>query len=439
MNARGPAVSRGQRLAGRFTPPGDKSITHRAVLFGLLAAGETVIHGPNAGEDCANSLAAAGALGARVGRGSGTWTLRGAGGSLRAPDATIDCGNSGTAMRLLAGIAAGQPFATGLAGDASLSRRPMARIVAPLRAMGARIETAPGERPPLRITGGSLTGRAHVLEIPSAQVATSVLLAGLRASGVTSVEIPGPARDHTERMLPAFGVGLEIETRANGGRRVAVRGGASLRAAAVQVAGDFSAAAFLFVAAACEPGASVTATGVSLNPTRTGLLDVLEAMGADVRIERAHEAAGEPVGDVTVTGPESLRPFDVPAAWVPRLVDEVPAWAVLASAARGTSRLCDAAELRVKESDRLAAMARGLGGCGIAVRERSDGLEVTGGQAHGARIAAELDHRIVMAFAALGARTPDPMRFDDVATVATSFPGFFRVLASLGASVEDAA
>jgi 3-phosphoshikimate 1-carboxyvinyltransferase len=435
---RTPAVRRARALSGEFVPPGDKSITHRAVLFGLLADGETRISGPNAGEDCRGSLAAAAAFGARTARDGADWRVLGCGGALRECGSPVDCGNSGTTMRLLAGVAASSPFTTHLTGDASLLRRPMGRVVEPLRAMGAVVEAGEGGRPPLAVRGGSLRGIDYDVPVASAQVATCVLLAGLSASGPTTVRLPGPARDHTERMLPAFGVPLVVTALPNGGRQVRLAGAASLRACDVRVPGDFSSAAFLLAAAAAEPGAEVTVRGVSLNPTRTGLLDVLAAMGAEPVIARRTDAAGEPVGDVTVRGPEALKPFDVPPEWVPRLVDEVPAWVVLASAAPGVSRITGAGELRVKESDRIVALARNLAACGIEAQELPDGLEVTGGTPRGARIEAHLDHRIVMAFAALGTRTASAMTFDDVSSVETSFPGFFSVLGALGAGVEEA-
>jgi 3-phosphoshikimate 1-carboxyvinyltransferase len=305
--------------------------------------------------------------------------------------------------------------------------------------MGARVE-GQGEActPPLEVTGGALHGIRHELPMASAQVATCVLLAGLAASGGTTVRLPGPARDHTERLLPAFGVVLEVSPLAGGGREVAVRGGSALSAAAVRVPGDFSAAAFLLAAAAAEPGARVTARGVSLNPTRTGFLDVLREMGAGIEVHGAGaEAAGaEPQGDVTVTGPERLRAFDVPPDWVPRLVDEAPAWAVVASAAHGVSRLRGAAELRVKESDRIAAIAAGLGAAGLDCEELPDGLAITGGRARGGgRVETLGDHRIAMAFAALASRLEEPLWLDDVASVPTSDPHFLETLAALGAEV----
>lgn len=422
---------------GEFAPPGDKSITHRALLFGLLADGATRVSGANPGEDCARSAAAAAVLGARLERTADGWELHGTGGALRVPDRPLDCGNSGTTLRLLAGIVAAHPFSSTLSGDASLSRRPMRRIAEPLIRMGATLSGQGDDcTPPLSVRGGGLRGIDYAVPMASAQVATCTLLAGLAASGETRVTLPGPARDHSERMLPAFGVVLEREDHTNGGRTVRVRGGQSLRGTDVRVPGDFSAAAFLFAAAAAEPGASVIARGVNLNPTRTGFLDVLRAMGAEVAIAHERVAAGEPAGDVRVTGPDQLKAFDVPEDWFPRMVDEAPAWAVLAAAASGTSRLAGAAELRVKESDRIASIAAGLRAAGIAVAETADGLAVTGGTPRGgARIATHHDHRIAMAFAVLGCRTREPLWFDDLSSVPTSYPGFFETLAALGGGV----
>lgn len=426
-----------------FTPPGDKSITHRAVLFGLLADGITRVRGANPGEDCASSANAAAALGATVTPCEGGWDVRGTAGALHAPGHDIDAGNSGTTLRLLAGIVAPQPFRTRFVGDASLSRRPMRRIAEPLGRMGARVE-GQGESltPPLTVHGGALTGIDYDVPMASAQVATCTLLAGLAASGVTRVTLPGPARDHTERMLPAFGVALERHELSNGGRRVVVQGGSRLVATDVQVPGDFSSAAFFLAAAAMTPGAQVTARGVNLNPTRTGLLDVLEAMGASISITAPRDAAGEPVGDVTVTGPGELQPFTVPALWLPRMVDEAPAWVLLAAAASGTSRLTGASELRVKESDRIASLAAGLRALGLEAQESADGLAVTGGTPRGGvRIVTHHDHRIAMAFAALASRCDEPVWFDDLASVPTSYPGYFETLAALGGALvpEDAA
>jgi 3-phosphoshikimate 1-carboxyvinyltransferase len=430
-------VQRGRPLAGSFTPPGDKSITHRALLLGLLAAGTTRVSGANRGEDCAHTAACVAALGAGVTATGDGWEVRGVAGAVGEPREPLACGNSGTTMRLLAGIVAARPFTTRLTGDASLSRRPMRRIAEPLARMGAAVQ-GQGERctPPLTVRGATLAGADHVLAIASAQVASCVLLAGLAARGTTRVTLPGPARDHTERLLPAFGVAIARAELAHGGRTVAVEGGAALRATDVPVPADPSAAAFLWAAAAAEPGAAVTARGVGVNPTRTAFLDVLREMGAGVEVTPRADAAGEPIADVRVTGPERLRAFEVPEAWVPRLIDEVPAWVVVASAATGTSRLRGAGELRVKESDRLTALAAGLAALGITCEEHRDGLAVEGGVPRGGRIEARLDHRIAMAFAALGCRAREPVRIDDVTSIATSFPGYLELLASLGAGVE---
>lgn len=432
-----PVVRRGRPVHGRFRPPGDKSITHRAILFGLLAEGRTTTEHANPGEDCESSASCAVALGAQVhGEGAHVAIAGRAGRLTAAAGAQLDCGNSGTTLRLLAGVLAGQPLDVTLSGDASLNRRPVARVIEPLTRMGAVFEAAGGGRtPPLRVRGGRLHGIDYDVPVASAQVATAVLLAGLAAEGTTRVSLPGPARDHTERMLPAFGVPLHVEPLAGGGRRVTLEKAATLRATEVRVPGDFSSAAFLLAAAAATPGARVTAADVNLNPTRTGFLDVLREMGAVVTVERERVDAGEPVGDVTVGGPEALRAFDVPPEWVPRLVDEAPAWVVVASAARGTSRLTGAAELRVKESDRIAALAAGLARVGVRARELPDGLEVEGGPVGGGRIEAHLDHRIVMAFGALGARSDAGITFDDASSALTSFPDYFRVLIGLGADV----
>jgi 3-phosphoshikimate 1-carboxyvinyltransferase len=428
-------VHPGPPLAGRWLPPGDKSITHRAVLLGLLAGAPVRVTGANPGADCASSLACAGALGAVVEGAGEAWSLTAP--SLVEPAGALDCGNSGTTLRLFAGLLAAQPFRTVLTGDGSLVRRPVDRIIVPLRMMGASLKGREGDRlPPLEIRGAHLRPIRYRLPIASAQVASCILIAGLSAAGETEIEIPGPARDHTERMLSASGVALESQPGPNGGRRVSVGGPQRPRGATFRIPGDFSAAAFFLAAAAATPGAEVTATSVGLNPSRTGFLDVLEAMGAPVSRGAVHEEMGEPVGDVTVRGPASLRPFDVPPEWVPRLIDEAPAWAVVASAAPGRSRLTGASELRVKESDRIALLARNLGVLGLTARELPDGLEVEGGVAGGGRVESGGDHRIAMAFAALGTRARGGVTIDDATQVITSYPGFARDLAALGGRLE---
>jgi len=437
MSADSLLVHPGPPLSGSLTPPGDKSITHRAYLCALLAEGDSTITGANPGADCAATLAAAGMLGLERRSSADGVRLSGCGMQPREPETVIDCGNSGTTLRLLAGILAAQPFLSVLTGDASLNRRPVARVVEPLRRMGASLWARSGDRlPPLAIRGARLRPLRYELPIPSAQVASCVLLAGLFAEGETSVAIPGPARDHTERLLRALGVVVEERALPGGGRQVAVTGPVRFRGARLRVPGDFSAAAFFLAAAAAIPGARVTATNVNLNPLRTGLLDVLEAMGAGVEREAVRLECGEEVGAVTVTGPDRLRAFDVPAEWVPRLVDEVPAWVIAATSAAGVSRIRGAQELRVKESDRLSALARNLAALGVEVREHTDGLEITGGPVGGGVIAAEHDHRMAMTFATLGIRARAPIRIDGAATIATSYPDFAETLGSLGGRVE---
>jgi 3-phosphoshikimate 1-carboxyvinyltransferase len=421
-------------FGGRFRPPGDKSITHRAYLFGAMHAAPITIEHANPGADCQSSLACVRALGARV----GSNVVHGVGSGLTDPGRVLDCGNSGTTLRVLAGILAGQTFTSTLAGDESLNRRPVGRIVEPLRAMGAQVHAAADDRlPPLTVRGGALRGIEHRVPVASAQVLSCVLLAGLFARGTTTVEIPGPARDHTERMLGALGVPLTIEQLPGGGRRVSVDGPHALDAQprSWRIPGDFSSAAFFLSVAAGIPGSRVTASEVGLNPTRTGLLDVLERMGAQVTRRLLREELGEPVGEVTVEGTSNLRAVDVSAADLPRWIDEVPAWIAAAAVARGRSRISGAGELRVKESDRISAIANGLQAIGIAVRETPDGLEIEGGRPVGGKVDARGDHRIAMAFATMGLLARDPIQVDDVAAIETSFPEFADVFTDLGGEV----
>jgi 3-phosphoshikimate 1-carboxyvinyltransferase len=327
-----------------------------------------------------------------------------------------------------------------LTGDASLRRRPVARVIEPLRQMGAQLWARDGDRlPPLAIRGAALHGIAYCLPVASAQVASCLLLAGLFATGRTRVELPGPARDHTQRMLPAFGVPVLAATGPPGsGGSIAVEGPARPTGARVAVPGDFSAAAFFLAAAAATPGATVTARDVNLNPTRTGLLDVLERMGARVERSRVRDACGEPVGDVSVIGPDALRASDIDAGEVPTLIDEVPAWVVAASAARGTSRIRGAEELRVKEGDRLALLGANLARLGIGAEETADGLAVTGGAVGGGSVDAGGDHRIAMAFAVLAGRARGPVTVTGAGAIPTSYPGFADTLAALGGDIDVA-
>lgn len=431
-------VHPGRGLNGTVTPPGDKSITHRAYLFGGLAEGETRVEGGNHGADCESTLACLEALGVGVEREGGAVRIRGGAMRFVRPPHPLDCGNSGTTLRLLAGPLAGQSFASSLAGDASLNRRPVDRVIEPLRIMGATLRARDGDRlPPLEIQGGPLRPIDYAVKSNSAQVASCVLLAGLFAPGTTTVRI-GPARDHTERLLPRFGIEVENRGVADAGVRArSVRGPAVLRAATVEVPGDFSAAAFFLAGAAATPGASVTAHGVTLNPTRTGLLDVLRRMGATVTTRDLRDPEGEPVGQVTVQGPERLVATDIPAAALPTLVDEVPAWAMAAALAHGDSRIEGAGGLRVKETDRLAALATQLQALGIAIDESRDGLVIHGGRVMGGEVEADGDHRIAMAFAVLATRAAGPVTIRGAREIATSFPGFVAALRGLGAHAEE--
>jgi 3-phosphoshikimate 1-carboxyvinyltransferase len=429
-------VHPGPALAGEVRLPGDKSITHRAILLALMGEGETRVTGANPGADCASTLAAAEALGVVAESHGDELTLRH--GTLHAPAHVLDCGNSGSTLRMLAGVLAGLPFEATLDGDDSLRRRPVGRVITPLRAMGAMLHARDSDRlPPLTVRGGVTRPFRGRLEVPSAQVASAVTFAAMRAVGESVIEIPGPARDHTERMLVAAGIPLREEPLPDGGRRVTLTGPVAAGSRVIDVPGDLSAAAFFLAAAATRPGARVTARGVGLNPTRSGLLDVMRAMGASVRVTPVASRGGEPRGDVTVEG-GALEAFEIPPAWLPRLVDEVPAWVILAAHARGTSRLTGATELRLKESDRLATLATGLATLGIAVREHPDGLEITGGVCGGGTVTSAGDHRIAMTFAVLATGAREPITIDDTRSIATSFPGFEPALASLGARLDPA-
>ncbi|MCB2099449.1 MAG: 3-phosphoshikimate 1-carboxyvinyltransferase [Rhodobacterales bacterium] len=431
-----------QALTGDIPVPGDKSISHRALMLGALAVGETRITGLLEGEDVLRTAAAMEALGATVTRdGPGAWRVSGRGVSgLREPDDVLDMGNSGTGARLLMGLLAGHPFTTVLTGDGSLRSRPMARVTTPLAAMGATFVGRSGGRMPLAVTGAAdLLPLEYVLPVASAQVKSAVLLAGLHAPGETRVIEPEPTRDHTELMLRHFGAQVRVEDRPDGTRLVAVTGQPELTARDVVVPGDVSSAAFPLAAALTVPGSAVTLRTIGLNPLRAGLIDTLRDMGADITIANPRTEAGEPVGDLVVrAGP--LMGVDVPPGRAPRMIDEYPVLAAVAASARGTTRMTGLGELRVKESDRLAAMARGLAACGVAVEETADSLTVhgTGGTAApagGAVVDAELDHRIAMSFLVLGLAAAAPVSVTGADAIATSFPGFTDLMGGLGARI----
>jgi 3-phosphoshikimate 1-carboxyvinyltransferase len=417
-------VAPGGTVAGVVTVPGDKSISHRALMLGALAEGRTHVTGFLAGEDCLATARALAALGVRMERPAETevWIDGRGTAGLAAAAVPLDMGNAGTAMRLMMGVLAPQRFDSTLVGDASLMRRPMERVAGPLRRMGARIDTHEG-RPPVRIHGTPhLNGIEYTLPVASAQVKSALLLAGLSATGRTALTEPAPSRDHTERMLRAFGVELSQQ-----GGAIILEGGQLLRATTLAVPADFSSAAFFLVAGALAAERPLKIVNVGVNPTRTGLLELLQLMGADIRVLPRPVATGhnaEPVADIEVRrGP--LQGITVPERLVPLAIDELPVFFIAAAAAHGETLVRGAGELRVKESDRLAAMAAGLATLGVEHQLLPDGLRIRGTpQFSGGRIDSLGDHRIAMAFAVAALRARAPIEIDDVANVATSFPGF---------------
>ena len=422
-------ASPGAPLRGELDIPGDKSVSHRAVMFAALADGVSKIDGFLEGEDTRATAAIFSKLGVRVETPSPSQRIvHGVGvDGLQAPDGPLDCGNAGTGMRLLAGLLAAQRFNSVLVGDASLSKRPMRRVTAPLSKMGARIDTEEGGLPPLRIHGGqALQGIDYTLEVASAQVKSALLLAGLYADGQTVVHEPHPTRDYTERMLAAFGVDIEFSP-----GHARLRGGQRLRATDIAVPADFSSAAFFLVAASIVPGSELRLRAVGLNPRRTGLLIALRAMGADITEENRSEQGGEPVADLVVRH-APLHGIEVPEAIVPDMIDEFPALFVAAACAQGATVVRGAAELRVKESDRLAAMATGLRALGLRVDETPDGATIFPGAMQAGTIDSHGDHRIAMAFAVAAQRAQGEVRVGDIANVATSFPGFDTLATRVG-------
>ncbi|TMC28552.1 MAG: 3-phosphoshikimate 1-carboxyvinyltransferase [Chloroflexi bacterium] len=436
-------------IAGTLRVPGDKSIAHRALILGALADGDSIITGLPEGQDVRATVAGLRSLGVRLSpvspRGSG-WGLRvspapssgQSGWGFATPHGPLDCANSGTTMRLLAGLLAGSRVSATLDGDASLRRRPMARIIEPLRRMGARLDSNDG-RAPLIVTGTALQGRHHVLPVASAQVKSAILLAGLAASGPTTIVEPEPTRDHTERLLTAMGADLRVNSfppplageGRGGGHTIELRPShRPLRPLDLGVPGDVSSAAFWMAAAAMRPGWSVTIQGVGLNPTRTAFLGLLEAMGAEVVVELA-SAEIEPLGSVTVVG-HQLHAIEVGPADVAAAVDEIPALIAVATQAVGVTRIDGAAELRLKESDRIAGMADGLRRMGTAVDERPDGISVHGPAAlRGATVSSNGDHRIAMALAIAGLTASGPTTIEDADCVAVSYPDFFTQLRAI--------
>ncbi len=415
-------VQRAPLIEADIEVPGDKSISHRSAMFAALSDGACRLRNYLPGEDCLGTLRVLRQLGVTIESLSPTEHLvHGVRGRFTEPQADLDCGNSGTTMRLMSGLLAAQPFRCRLTGDASLSRRPMRRIMEPLQQMGAVFEAeGEGGCPPLVVRGtAGLKPLAYRLPVPSAQVKSAILLAGLFADGITTVDQPVPTRDHTERLLEYFGVPV---TRA--GTSVSVRGGTLPRARDVDVPGDVSSAAFWLVAAATQPGSSVRVSNLGLNPTRTGILAVLLRMGAKLREEEQTRGPGEPCGRIEIVG-RSLRGTEIGGAEIPNVIDELPVLAVAGALAGGTTVIKDAAELRVKESDRLAVVARHLTAMGADVTEHPDGLEIRGGRPlHGARLASHGDHRIAMAFAIAGLFADGETVIENASCVETSYPGF---------------
>ncbi len=417
-------IRKAPALSCELEVPGDKSISHRSVMLASLADGPCVVRGFLPGEDCLSTKEAFRALGVKIERpAQTTLIIHGTGGRFIQPAQEIDCGNSGTTMRLLSGLLAAQPIQTRLTGDASLAKRPMKRILDPLSRMGAHI-VAEGaqDRPPLRIEGAQLRGIDYTSPVASAQVKSAILLAGLFASGSTSVTEPHLSRDHTERMFEYFGIPLKRE-----GLKVTINGGSRPQPRDFRVPGDVSSAAFWLVAAAAQPGARLRVNRVGLNPSRTGLLGTLARMGARVR-EFEHGNSGEPFGTIEIEG-TALRATRIAGKEIPNVIDELPVLAVAAALAEGTTIISDAAELRVKETDRLAAIASHLTAMGVPVVEKPDGLEITGGQPlRGARLDSLGDHRIAMAFAIAGLFAEGETVITGTDCVNTSYPGFYDVL-----------
>lgn len=425
-------VAPGGRLQGSVRVPGDKSISHRSIMLGAIAEGATEITGFLEGEDSLATLNAFRQMGVKIeGPQQGRVTVHGVGlHGLKAPSGPLDLGNSGTSMRLLAGLLAGQPFDVVMTGDASLSRRPMRRVTTPLAQMGARIEATGQGTPPLRSHGGTrLKGIDYVMPMASAQVKSCLLLAGLYAEGHTCVTEPAPSRDHTERMLMGFGYPVEYKA-----DKVCVSSGHRLAGTTIDVPADISSAAFFMVGASIAEGSDLILEHAGINPTRVGVINILRLMGADIEIRHLREAGGEPVADIRVRS-SRLHGVVIPCDQVPLAIDEFPALFIAAACAEGETVLMGAEELRVKESDRIQVMADGLVALGINAVPTPDGMVIQGGRLQGGRINSHGDHRIAMSFAMAALRASGPIMVDDCANVATSFPGFIELARRAGLDI----
>jgi 3-phosphoshikimate 1-carboxyvinyltransferase len=425
-------VQPGGRLHGRLRVPGDKSISHRSIMLGSLAEGRTQISGFLEGEDSLATLAAFRAMGVCIeGPTGGRVSIEGVGlHGLQAPSTPLDLGNSGTSMRLLTGLLAGQRFDSTLIGDRSLSRRPMGRVIAPLTEMGAVIKSREGGTAPLKIHGGrALRGIEYAMPVASAQVKSSILLAGLYAEGQTCVTEPSPTRDHTERMLAAMGYAVNAS-----GNRICLAGGGRLDGVQIEVPADISSAAFFLVGASIAAGSDLLLTHVGINPTRTGVLEILRSMGADIELQHVREVGGEPVADIRVRQAQ-LKGIEIPPHLVPLAIDEFPVLFVAAASAAGRTVLTAAEELRVKESDRIQVMADGLQALGVDARPTADGMIIQGGRLRGGTVDSHGDHRIAMAFAMAALVADAPVTVHDCANVSTSFPGFVALARDAGVEI----
>lgn len=429
-------VQPGGQLSGSFRVPGDKSISHRSIMFGSIADGITRVSGFLQGEDSLNTLRAFRAMGVEIDgpTAEGEVTIHGVGiDGLKAPAAPIDLGNSGTSIRLMSGLLAGQAFDVELSGDRSLSKRPMKRVTDPLALMGARIDTAEGGKPPLKVHGGSkMQGIDYDMPMASAQVKSCLLLAGMYASGITCVTEPATTRDHTERMLNAFSYPVKTE-----GNRMCISGGGRLTACDIDVPADISSAAFFLVAASIAENSDITLQHVGVNPTRTGVIDILKLMGANIELQNQRMVGGEPVADIRVRSAK-LQGIAVPEALVPLAIDEFPALFVAAACAEGTTVVTGAEELRVKESDRIQVMADGLLAIGVDATATEDGMIINGGPIAGGRVHSRDDHRIAMAFTMAGLCASAPITIEDCANVNTSFPDFIGLARRAGVQVSIA-
>ncbi len=429
-----------QSFGGIARVPGDKSISHRALMLGALCRGETIISGLLEGEDVLNTAEAMRAMGAKINHGQdGLWRVYGVGiGGLQEPSQILDMGNSGTSTRLLMGLVAGHDIAATFTGDGSLIKRPMKRVVEPLEMMGAKVLSRSGDRLPLTIKGArDVLPIEYRLPVASAQVKSAIILAGLNAAGATTVIEDHPTRDHTENMLQHFGVTVQTQQQDGGAIAVSVAGHQELKACAVDVPGDPSSAAFPVVAAVITGTKELRLENVGINPRRDGIFETLREMGADIRYENKRIQAGEPVATIVVRAAE-LKGVDVPESRVPSMIDEFPVLAMAAACAQGTTRMKGLKELRVKESDRLLMIANGLKACGVEIEMGEDSLIVHGKgkpPKGGATIETALDHRIAMSFLILGTVTDEPIAIDDAAPIATSFPNFVELMNDLGANI----